>query len=57
MARDDRLPAGSEILLLEDDSSLRKRLAGYLRSADYKERIPLAELERRLIPSGQPSTP
>ncbi len=32
MPRDAQLPAGCEILLLEDDSTLRKRLAGYLRS-------------------------
>ncbi|WP_415909237.1 sigma-54-dependent transcriptional regulator [Oleiharenicola sp. Vm1] len=32
MRSDTALPAGSEVLLLEDDAALRKRLAAYLRS-------------------------
>ena len=46
----DLLPAGSEILLLEDDLALRKRLAGHLRSlgAEVTEATRLEEV-RKLV--------
>jgi DNA-binding NtrC family response regulator len=48
MALDTKLPAGCEILILEDESSLRKRLALHLRSegAEVSEATQLEEARR-----------
>lgn len=50
MAVDTELPAGCEILLLEDDASLRRRLLAHLRSrgAEVTEVSTLAEARRAL---------
>ncbi len=54
MPEPSALPAGSEILVLEDDSTLRKRCAAYLRSqgADVTEVGSLAEARRSLGNAG-----
>ncbi|MBI2511937.1 MAG: sigma-54-dependent Fis family transcriptional regulator [Opitutae bacterium] len=50
MRSDTALPAGSEVLLLEDDAALRKRLAAYLRSlgCEIAEAADLAAARRLL---------
>ena len=50
MAIDTELPAGCEILLLEDDSTLRRRLAAHLRSrgAEVTEVTTIAEARQGL---------
>ena len=50
MRSETALPAGSEVLLLEDDAALRKRLAAYLRSlgAEVTEAPDLASARRLL---------
>ena len=50
MAVDTELPAGCELLLLEDDPALRRRLAAHLRSrgAEVTEATTLAEARRLL---------
>ncbi len=50
MRSETALPAGSEVLLLEDDAALRKRLAAYLRSlgCEIAEAADLASARRLL---------